>query len=225
MMEIHGNDLERHKRLFLKPTLEMSRQSTRFAPYIEALRTISTRTGSPLPSLILSFAILHEITAVAPVASFFFGARALGVGDRIVEEVARPPSNSGTVYGNWAREKGREWVDEGGKWAQRVGTRYGVFGFEKQSKEERTKAGQEDVVIVDGGLSSRLAGDAANAILAYGLTKVHFHVISEYTALIRLPGFTASSNRAIALFYPSILSSCCRTCPSNSASSIPSPLV
>ncbi|KAK7691332.1 hypothetical protein QCA50_004726 [Cerrena zonata] len=149
----------------------MSRQRTRFAPYIEALKAVSTRTATPLPSLILSFAILHEVTAIAPVAGFFFGARALGVGDRIVEEVARPPSESGSVYRNWVRDKGREWVDEGGKWAQRVGTRYGVFGFEKHSREERTKAGQEDRVIVDGGLSSKLAGDAANAILAYGLTK------------------------------------------------------
>ena len=150
----------------------MSRPTTKFAPYVEALKKVSARTKTPLPSLILSFAVLHEITAVAPVVGFFFGARALGVGDKIIEEVARPPSESGTEYGNWAREKGREWVDEGGKWVQRVGTRYGVFGFAKQGKEEITRAGKEDVVIVDGGLSSKLAGDAANAILAYGITKV-----------------------------------------------------
>ncbi|CAL1711995.1 unnamed protein product [Somion occarium] len=149
----------------------MSRPRTKFAPYIEALKAISTRTGSPLPSLVLSFAILHEFTAIAPLAGFFLGARTLGVGDRIVQQVAQPLSDPDSVYGNLAREKCRQWVDEGGKWAQRVGTRYGVFGFEKQSKNDRTRAGQEDAVIVDGALSSRLAGDAANAILAYGLTK------------------------------------------------------
>ena len=115
----------------------MSRPTTKFAPYVEALKKVSARTKTPLPSLILSFAVLHEITAVAPVVGFFFGARALGVGDKIIEEVARPPSESGTVYGNWAREKGREWVDEGGKWV--VDSHGSVFHWYGQSQPSQAK--------------------------------------------------------------------------------------
>ncbi|KAI0079809.1 hypothetical protein K474DRAFT_1658621 [Panus rudis PR-1116 ss-1] len=167
----------------------MPRPSSKFAPYVNALKVVSARTGSPLSSLIFSFGVLHELTAIVPLAGLFLGARALGVGDRIVESIARPPDQvNGTLYGNWAREKCREWVNEGGKWVQRVGTRYGIFGFEKRG-EDRTKAGQEEAVIVDGVLSARLAGDAANAILAYGLTKALLPVrigLSLYLA----PGFS-----------------------------------
>lgn len=67
---------------------------------------------------------------------------------------------------------------EGEAWAERVGRRYGVFGFEK-----RVRGGgrDEEAAVSDntttserqgGAVSPKLAGDVANAIVAYGLTKV-----------------------------------------------------
>jgi hypothetical protein len=55
--------------------------------YKNALSSLAARTGTPLPSLIVSFAILHEITAIVPLAGLFFGAKYLGVGERLVEHI------------------------------------------------------------------------------------------------------------------------------------------
>ena len=140
--------------------------SSRFAPYRQALKAISARTGTALPTLVVSFAVVHELTAVVPIVGFFFGARALGVGERVVQSIT---STEDGAPDGWAKAKCREWVDEGGQWAQRVGRRYGVFGFEKRDRnapEDRTNTA------ADAEISARLAGDAANAVLAYGLTKV-----------------------------------------------------
>ncbi|TCD66673.1 hypothetical protein EIP91_001091 [Steccherinum ochraceum] len=157
-----------------------SPRPSRFAPYTQALTTLSQRTRTPLPSLVLSFAVLHELTALLPIAGFFFGARALGIGDSVVNALASPSQAGGgnevgeEGVGAWVREKGRTWVDEGEKWAERVGRRYGVFGFEKrtqgraadvESSNHSTGEARRDMV------STRLAGDAANAIVAYALTK------------------------------------------------------
>lgn len=133
----------------------------RFAAYRDALNAISARTRTPLPSLVLSFAILHELTAIVPVVGFFFAARGLGVGERVVGAVTA--SGGERDEDSWVKGKGREWVDEGSQWVEKVGSRYGVFGFEKRTKETAAPRGD---------ISSRIAGDAANAIVAYGLTKV-----------------------------------------------------
>lgn len=143
--------------------------ASRFAPYKQALQAISTRTGTALPSLVVSFAVLHELTAVLPVVGFFFGARALGIGERAVQSIT---STEGEKPDGWAKQKCREWVDEGGQWAQRVGRRYGVFGYEKRDRKVEGDQSADARSSADGDISTRLAGDAANAILAYGLTKV-----------------------------------------------------
>ncbi|KAG8744795.1 hypothetical protein FRC10_009443 [Ceratobasidium sp. 414] len=119
----------------------------RAKPYITALQRLSARTGTPLPSLVVSFAILHELTALVPLAGIFFGARAVGAGETVVAMVGRADG--------WGVPTMRGWIDEGEAWAGRVGRRYGVFGIEK---------GQERV-------AGRLAGDVANAVLAYGVVK------------------------------------------------------
>ncbi|KAF9031212.1 hypothetical protein BDZ89DRAFT_1064061 [Hymenopellis radicata] len=87
----------------------------RFAAYKSALQAISTRTGTPLPSLVLSFAVLHEITAIAPLIGGFYTARALGIGERVVSYVA----------------------DRGEQKAERIGRRYELFGYEKGLTTER----------------------------------------------------------------------------------------
>lgn len=144
----------------------------RFTPYKNALKTLSARTGAPLPSLILSFAILHELTAVVPLVVVFYGSRTLGIGEGIVNAVA--PSN--TIPGSeisWPRKFLQGWVAEGDAWATRVGRRYGVFGFEKRIP------GTSIEEVVPSLLSSHIAGDVANAIVAYGVTKVNLaHVFA-----------------------------------------------
>ena len=128
--------------------------------YRTALSAISARTGTALPSLVTSFAVLHEVTAVIPFAGLFFGARALGLGERVISTVA---SRNAQEEPGWLQRKFLGWMDEGEHWAIRIGRRYGIWGFEKglrlSAEEERAVA-------------RNIAGDLANAVVAYGATKV-----------------------------------------------------
>lgn len=143
--------------------------SPRTRPYILALQRLSARTGAPLPSLILSFAILHEITSVVPLAGVFFGARAVGAGDALVTALYPNGQTGEDQSGGWIVQTCRTWVAEGEAWAGRVGRRYGLFGYEKKDKSS-TREG-EDVKPM------RLAGDVANAVLAYGIVKVRSSIL------------------------------------------------
>lgn len=149
-----------------------SEPSGRFAMYRKRLAAISVRTGAPLPSLFLSFGILHEITAVAPLVCFFYGARVSGIGERLVSAVIEDDklNNSSNSEAprqlDYAKQKMKTWVQEGDRWAIRVGRRYGIFGYEKR------EAGTKDNVEEMSKDSRHLAGDVANAVLAYSLTKV-----------------------------------------------------
>lgn len=122
-----------------------------FSSYRDVLAAISARTGAPLPSLIVSFAVLHELTAIAPLVGIFYAARGLHVGERVVGQNAGQPTG-------WMTDQFSKWVDEGEQWAHRVGHRYGVFGLEKGTPPPH--------------VSGKLAGDVANAVLAYTATKV-----------------------------------------------------
>ncbi|PBK74200.1 hypothetical protein ARMSODRAFT_951795 [Armillaria solidipes] len=128
--------------------------------YKAALSAISARTGAPLSSLLVSFAVLHEITAVASFAGVFYAARTFGVGERVVDAVAADDEPAG-----WARLQVKTWVQEGTVWAGRVGQRYGIFGLEKKDSKESPAY-----------LPEHLAGDVANAVFAYGVTKALFPV-------------------------------------------------
>jgi hypothetical protein len=142
----------------------MSNSGGRFASYRNALTAISGRTGTPLPSLIISFAILHELTAIVPTVGIFYTARSLGAGERVVNAVA--PSRDGSIDDqSWVNTQLRSWVGEGEQWAGRVGRRYAIFGFEKGEAVDQSQTSQ---------LPGKLAGDVANAVLAYGAVKVFF---------------------------------------------------
>ena len=77
--------------------------------------------------------------------------------------VQKDEESSNNTYTWHAKKKMKEWVEEGDKWAARVGRRYGVFGYEKRKPGE-----MDDIPIATG----QIAGDVANAVLAYGVTKV-----------------------------------------------------
>lgn len=139
--------------------------------YRNALGSLAARTGTPLPSLIISFAILHEITAIVPLAGIFFGAKYLGVGERLVEFVRaethadRAASSDNPSTTEWAQRKVGAWIDEGEVWAERVGRRYGIFGYPKTPKGVKLEP-------TEGERGPRVAGDVANAVFAYTATKV-----------------------------------------------------
>ncbi|KAK0484345.1 hypothetical protein EDD18DRAFT_1311783 [Armillaria luteobubalina] len=128
--------------------------------YKVALSAISARTGAPLSSLLVSFAVLHEVTAIASFAGVFCAAHAFGVGERVVDAVA-----TGDEPAGWARLQVKTWMQEGTVWAGRVGQRYGIFGLEKKDSKESPAY-----------LPEHLAGDVANAVFAYGVTKALFPV-------------------------------------------------
>ncbi|KAF9012517.1 hypothetical protein BDQ17DRAFT_1232304 [Cyathus striatus] len=140
-----------------------------FPAYRQALNSIAARTGAPLPSLILSFGILHELTAIAPLFGLFYSFRALGVGERVVALITDVNSNPTTssihtpIYD--VKDMLKNWVEEGDKWAAKVGRRYGVFGYEKRMP------GAADDSLEDFHAPGHIAGDVANAIAAYATTK------------------------------------------------------
>lgn len=146
----------------------MSSSTSKFARYRQALAAISTRTGTPLPSLILSFGIVHEITAIVPVVGIFYGAKSLGIGERVVSAVIdeNQQHTGGDENYSWAQQKMRTWVEEGDRWAIRIGRRYGIFGYEKRAP------GVVDNVEEMAQATKHIAGDVANAVFAYGATKV-----------------------------------------------------
>lgn len=135
----------------------------KFATPRAALLALSQRTGTALPSLLTSFAVLHELTALVPLLGFFYTARTLGVGEGLLSSLdldninnpsASADSNSKTPDSNWLKSQASKWITEGEERAHRIGRRYNISGL------------QEDRV------AGRLTGDIANAVVAYGATKV-----------------------------------------------------
>ncbi|KAJ7782691.1 hypothetical protein B0H16DRAFT_1670986 [Mycena metata] len=121
-----------------------------FSRYRDTLATIAARTGTPLSSLVLSFGILHEVTAVVPLVGFFYTAKAFGVGETLVKTLQVPAEHD-----TWLAQKYRTWVDDGQHWAARVGRRYGAAATDQLAPLN----------------TDRIAGDVANAVAAYACTK------------------------------------------------------
>ncbi|KAI0684849.1 hypothetical protein BC835DRAFT_1291987 [Cytidiella melzeri] len=141
---------------------------SRFAPYRQALQAISARTGSPLPSLILSFGIMHEITAIVPLVAIFFASRNLGVGERIVSTASAAVSDG---EDNALKQRARRWMSEGAVKAETIGRKYGIFGFERRTPGTELYPIPNAQSVVER-QSPLVVGDVANVIVAYGLTKV-----------------------------------------------------
>jgi len=141
--------------------------------YRATLGAISARTGTALPSLVASFAILHECTALVPLVAVFYAARSAGVGERVIYAVQTSTQESSSDESanagqRWLKRTGRDWMGEGEQWVGRVGRRYGIWGFEKRRRDDtdvRRDVEQEELVM------KKAAGDVANALVAYGVTK------------------------------------------------------
>lgn len=153
------------------------------------LRDLSKRTGVPIPSLGLSFLVLHEITAVIPVIGLYFIFDAIGAGQSLVgliRQTAASTSYRGEEAGSAAggqREAGRwsemvgSWYNEGEKRVEKVGRKYGFWGFEKGSKRDES----EDLALQASRGTERAAEGIANAISAYVAVKVRSNLGSALT--------------------------------------------
>ncbi|KAL1756322.1 hypothetical protein FB107DRAFT_211610 [Schizophyllum commune] len=152
--------------------------------YRDALNALSARTGAPISSLVVSFGLLHEVTAIVPLVGVFYAARSFGVGERAVQAVVRDTGSAATSRDSptlaYVHRTFRDWVEQGDAWAERVGRRYGVFGFEKRVPGAVASASTDAHTSPPSNKPSppptdgprpRITGDVANAVLAYGVTK------------------------------------------------------
>jgi len=148
---------------------------SRLKKYTAAIQKLSLRTGTPLPSLILSFALLHEVTAIVPLIGIYWAARAFRIGDKMTAYLSlqRTSQNSSEDKGSetsstnerFVNEALRRWMREGEARAARVGARYGILGFTKN--QEITEDDMQRV-------GTRVASEVANGAFAYMAVKVGF---------------------------------------------------
>lgn len=167
-----------------------AKPASRMSAYLTQLRQ---RYPSAEPaSLIASFLILHELTAVVPLALGFLGLRWAGVGDGmmdwILDEADAPAPTTGqgdalALAGpeggltGWARGRLKDWVVRGEEQAQRVGRRYGVMGYTKETVDEREgrRAAEKDERergVVRPREPYAVGRDVANFLVAYIAVKV-----------------------------------------------------
>lgn len=148
----------------------------RWEVYRDTLRKISLRTGQPFPSLVLSFAILHELTAIVPFVGIFFTSRALGIGERVagmlqVHDAQPGDAHHGAIEG-YIRDKWRE----GGEFGARLGSRYGWFGFEKGKQPT-----EEEKAL----MRKTMESDLANVMFTYVSVKVCPNSLDNHLLLNR----------------------------------------
>lgn len=163
-------------------------------PYITTLR--ARYPSADPPSLIASFLILHELTAIVPLFAGFWVFKAAGVGAGLVAwAVAEEGEEDGQA--SWSRAKFRQWVVDGEEQAQKIGRRYGAFGIEKESKEQKEERRQreKDGIVEVGQAQSNysVGGDVANLVAAYIATKVSSRplcgcAVSGANADLAIPG-------------------------------------
>ncbi|EJD05250.1 uncharacterized protein FOMMEDRAFT_80580 [Fomitiporia mediterranea MF3/22] len=158
-----------------KPTTNLKKSGTNnnsiVSRYRTTLTSLSARTGTALPALITSFAVLHEVTAIVPLVGVFYACRTFGVGEGVVrharEVTVRNAKNAQGEEGvGWVTRTSERWMKEGEAWTERVGRRYGIWGFEKGSKP-RPRVHESDSTTT----GNVIAGDVANALVAYCATK------------------------------------------------------
>ncbi len=164
---------------------QASRPPSRFAAHLPRLSALATRTGVPLPSLVVSFALLHELTALIPLGTLFWAFGAAGVGGGVVEWAAgraergtneddlgtaaqegQIADDEATGLSGWTRALVRRWLAEGEQRVDRVAARYGIFGRKKgEHSEVLEHAGEEgeqgDAVEVAHGVAADAAAEAA----------------------------------------------------------------
>lgn len=158
---------------------QMYRRGTRsfsMQPYIAQLR--QRYPSADVPSLVGSFIVLHELTAVVPLFAGFWACRALGLGTAVVAWAAASSDSDVDESSDWVHGKLKNWVQQGQLKAEKIGRHYGVFGYEKRSKQTEAGIATEsgtDSVAMHHGVSPHtesIGGDVANLVAAYVGVKV-----------------------------------------------------
>lgn len=138
------------RRLSTEP--EPPRLPSKLQTYAPRLHALSTRTGVPLPTLAVSFLVLHELTAIVPVVGFYYLFSAIGAGAGLVGWIASASEGEGDE--SWWRKLLGEWYDEGRTRAEKVGKKYGLLGYDEE------------------GAGANAGAAVANAVAAYVVVKV-----------------------------------------------------
>lgn len=138
---------------------------------VAKVRSMAEKNGTDPASMVASFMILHELTAIVPIVLIFYLLGALGAGEAVCEWLKREQestSQSGDAKEGVIASTIRGWMQEGILRAERVGRKYGLFGFEKKD----AGAGEANKEAVKGSIdSTKLAGSFANAVAAYAIVK------------------------------------------------------
>lgn len=130
---------------------------------IERVTRLSAKSGTDAASVIVSFLILHELTAIVPLVLLFYLLGLLGAGDQVMRWLLQVSEDDSRAR-QWLRGK----INEGMQRAERYGRRKGYFGF-----EEGTSAGVQ-MGNASTATTSMLVGTFANAVAAYAITKALF---------------------------------------------------
>ncbi|KIM27499.1 hypothetical protein M408DRAFT_24439 [Serendipita vermifera MAFF 305830] len=152
------------------------RLPSRLQGYTAAIQKLSLKTGASVPSLAVSLAILHEVTALVPLVGVYWGARTFGIGDRMTTYFSSQNSHQPGVQNGQETESSesisttggifndtlRKWTKEGEARVARVGVRYGILGFTKGQKLTEDDLKQ---------LGGRVASEVANGAFAYMVVK------------------------------------------------------
>jgi hypothetical protein len=127
--------------------------------------------------------MLHEVTAFVPLFLFFWLFQAIGVGSSLLawikgqagvedESGVSTERGSAEIEGGWKRLV-RRWYDEAELKIEKIGSRYGTFGYEKRDESVKASRGEDESVA--GALLKKdksTGGTVANAISAYVVVKV-----------------------------------------------------
>lgn len=142
--------------------------SSRLAQSYPRLVRLSARTGVPLPSLGISFLILHELTAIIPVVLLFWLFQSIGLGVGLLSwikgaaELDSPADGARAVDGGVEGGSGadpkqsghakgwkgllRGWYDEAENKVERVGRRYGILGYEKRNSSASSSSATDPLL-------------------------------------------------------------------------------
>ncbi len=164
---------------------------------IERVRAMAARTGTDPASLVVSFLVLHELTAALPLVLLFWLFTSFGLGAKVLEQIlpadflvagaatTQESADSVTLrrgegehdYGkeqarqSWLAAKAHAWFEEAMTRAEKYGRRK-----EQKMRESRGDAGELGIDAEEEAATTSskavLAGVAADAVAAYLLVKV-----------------------------------------------------
>ncbi|PWN37673.1 seryl-tRNA synthetase [Meira miltonrushii] len=147
------------------------KKASLFRRSLDSVRQAAKRSGTDPASMVVSFMILHELTAILPLIAIFYILCALGTGASVMQWLLdasdkQSGQESGMMTG--MRASLRDYIQEGMQRAERYGRKKGWFGFEKGSQVQDVEV---DAQIKASPNAEAIAGTFANAVAAYAITK------------------------------------------------------